>query len=589
MIDLNRLQSQLLISGIQTTNQPLYQVINQLIKYLRDSQISINGRLDPLGVGSGGTGTSIIFTEGSVIFAGPGGVYSQDNANFFWNDATNNLVLTGLVSGFPLEIHSTFAAGPGVYTHSDSGFRAPSLDFFRSKNTQASPNPVTITNDLSFINFSGYDGAAYTLTAQINVKAVDNYSGATALGSEFLFKTIGTGVTTLRERLRIGGGTDVETSIAVDNGSVYFLTDNTYDFGLTGSNRPRTGYFGTSIFAPIILGGLGVTSTLTLRPTSGIGAAGADIIFGVGTNGATEVARMLNAGYILVPAGTQSQPSINFRTVTNGVYSPGVNQLGLSTNGTQALNLASNQNATFTNSMYVGASAYFGNNGRSLISSPADGRFIFSNNSGAGGAVTLAIGTSAFPSTGTDGLAFGDGTALATMGSNTAGLYADDVAGTVRMFGIDEAGVTGALVMASANLTSGKIPVAGTNGLLKDSTTTLLLAGTIPSIVASTFEKAETGTDANILTYTAGAADEFLVVQVATDVSAITGTSIVVTITWKDSNNSTATSTLTLTAVGDGTLNVPLNSFTATNVVVSSVFVGVSTAYKVSAFITRLK
>lgn len=111
----------------------------------------------------------------------------------------------------------------------------------------------------------------------------------------------------------------------------------------------------------------------------------------------------------------------------------------------------------------------------------------------------------------------------------------------------------------------------------------------ILSVVASTFEKAETGSDANILTYTSGAADEFLNVQVAIDVSAITGTSVVVTVTWKDSNNSTATSTLILTAVGDGTINVPLNSKTATNVVVSSVFVGVSTAYNISAFIVRLK
>lgn len=114
------------------------------------------------------------------------------------------------------------------------------------------------------------------------------------------------------------------------------------------------------------------------------------------------------------------------------------------------------------------------------------------------------------------------------------------------------------------------------------------LAAIRPKVVASTFEKAETGTDANILTYATGGSDEFLNIQVATDVSAITGTSIVVTITWKDSNNATATSTLTLTAIGDGTINIPINSKASQNVVVSSVFVGVSTAYNISAFITKL-
>lgn len=140
-----------------------------------------------------------------------------------------------------------------------------------------------------------------------------------------------------------------------------------------------------------------------------------------------------------------------------------------------------------------------------------------------------------------------------------------------------------------SSLTSGKIPIASTGGLLIDSTSSLSVAAGTPQIVASTFEKAETGTDANVLTYTVGAADEFLVVQIAVDVSALTGTSVAATVTWKDSNNATQTSTVTLTGVADGNINIPINAFTTTNVVVSTVFVGVTTAYKISAFITRLK
>ncbi len=114
-----------------------------------------------------------------------------------------------------------------------------------------------------------------------------------------------------------------------------------------------------------------------------------------------------------------------------------------------------------------------------------------------------------------------------------------------------------------------------------------LVAASIPSVVASTFEKSETGTDANVLTYTVGAADEFETVWVATDVSALTGTSVVVTLTWKDANNTTQTSTVTLSGVGDGTINVPINAQKSTNVVISTVFTGVSTAYKISAVVAR--
>jgi hypothetical protein len=47
-----------------------------------------------IGVTKGGTGTTTQFTTGSVVFAGASGVYSQDNANFFW-DATNHRLGAG--------------------------------------------------------------------------------------------------------------------------------------------------------------------------------------------------------------------------------------------------------------------------------------------------------------------------------------------------------------------------------------------------------------------------------------------------------------------------------------------------------------
>ena len=44
-----------------------------------------------LGVGNGGTGTATAFTAGSVVFAGASGVYSQNNANFFWDNTNARL------------------------------------------------------------------------------------------------------------------------------------------------------------------------------------------------------------------------------------------------------------------------------------------------------------------------------------------------------------------------------------------------------------------------------------------------------------------------------------------------------------------
>ena len=44
-----------------------------------------------LGVATGGTGTTTQFTQGSVVFAGASGVYSQDNSGFYWDDTNNRL------------------------------------------------------------------------------------------------------------------------------------------------------------------------------------------------------------------------------------------------------------------------------------------------------------------------------------------------------------------------------------------------------------------------------------------------------------------------------------------------------------------
>jgi len=60
-----------------------------------------------LGVSSGGTGTSTAFTTGSVIFAGASGTYTQDNANFFWDDTNNYLGIGTASPGSILDVQAT--------------------------------------------------------------------------------------------------------------------------------------------------------------------------------------------------------------------------------------------------------------------------------------------------------------------------------------------------------------------------------------------------------------------------------------------------------------------------------------------------
>jgi hypothetical protein len=64
----------------------------------------------PLPVSSGGTGVNTSLTAGSVVFAGASGAYSQDNANFFWDDTNNRLGIGTATPGARLEVVQNQAA-----------------------------------------------------------------------------------------------------------------------------------------------------------------------------------------------------------------------------------------------------------------------------------------------------------------------------------------------------------------------------------------------------------------------------------------------------------------------------------------------
>ena len=66
-----------------------------------------------LGVTNGGTGTNTTFTSGSVVFAGASGVYSQDNANLFWDNTNDRLGIGNTAPGYKLEVTGDIRTGSG--------------------------------------------------------------------------------------------------------------------------------------------------------------------------------------------------------------------------------------------------------------------------------------------------------------------------------------------------------------------------------------------------------------------------------------------------------------------------------------------
>lgn len=112
---------------------------------------------------------------------------------------------------------------------------------------------------------------------------------------------------------------------------IHSLDDSADSLGLAGQILQSLGSGGTNAFTwsgsptlttsltnPLLIGGTTTTSTLTLKPTSGVGTTNADIIFKNGNNGATEVARILNSGFVGIGTAT---PLDVLDVATGGVLS----------------------------------------------------------------------------------------------------------------------------------------------------------------------------------------------------------------------------------------------------------------------------
>ena len=65
----------------------------------------------PLPTSSGGTGSTASLTQGSVVFSGAAGVFSQDNANFFWDDTNNRLGVGTTLPAYRFEARTDAASG----------------------------------------------------------------------------------------------------------------------------------------------------------------------------------------------------------------------------------------------------------------------------------------------------------------------------------------------------------------------------------------------------------------------------------------------------------------------------------------------
>ncbi|MBI2356208.1 MAG: helix-turn-helix domain-containing protein, partial [Candidatus Doudnabacteria bacterium] len=188
-------------------------------------------------------------------FTQSGGTSTLNSLSVSGNSTiTGNLTVSGTTTLNGLTItNSTFTA-----TAQSTFTKVPTLAHvfspsWPSGTSNASDGTVYI-NPASSIADGNLISAAVGGTIKFLVDAEgDVYGGNLILtGSTSSGSTTIAGNLTVQDSTTFGdASTDTVTYVARLNSNLTFTTDNTNDLGALGANRPRTGYFGTSVVSPV--------------------------------------------------------------------------------------------------------------------------------------------------------------------------------------------------------------------------------------------------------------------------------------------------------------------------------------------------
>ncbi|MCA9382686.1 tail fiber domain-containing protein, partial [Candidatus Dojkabacteria bacterium] len=232
-----------------------------------------------LPVGKGGTGTATAFTTGSIVFAGTSGVYTQDNAKFFWDDTNDYLGLGTNTPSYALHVAASKDAYLGYLNNSNTGSSAGGLyirsdgtgnllnlnysgsDVFTVSGSQAAfnvPAQFNASGDVSIaydINFSNQTSSYVKSLAPLYIEAGENYESNNLTlrtynngnividnatnGTIATFKgtgNVGIGTTSPNQALEVNGRIRMNTWTADGTTAVYY-NSSTGDIGIQSSDE----------------------------------------------------------------------------------------------------------------------------------------------------------------------------------------------------------------------------------------------------------------------------------------------------------------------------------------------------------------
>ena len=223
-------------------------------------QVTTNGNTSNVGISvtAGGVSTNSLtdtaLTLGSVPFTGAGGLISQDNANFFWDDTNNRLGINTNTPGNSLDVHGS-GTNPILALNNTAGNQS-AISFL---NTSVAKWRIgnTAINSFDIYNFTL---AAYAMTISNASNAVE--MSGTLNANEFNLQPNGYSLLASLSRNLTGAGYGVLTLRNSANGTIqpsaltvdrtYTLPDATGTLALTSN---------LSAYLPLTGGTLTTSST----------------------------------------------------------------------------------------------------------------------------------------------------------------------------------------------------------------------------------------------------------------------------------------------------------------------------------------
>ena len=472
-------------------------------------QLSLTaGVTGTLPVANGGTGTSTAFTTGSVVFAGASGVYTQDNAKFFWdntnyrlglNTASPNTTLTivsntqtatppsaaSLPAGTDLYILGANAANTRITQDAYGTGNYPVYTGRQARGTAASPTATQSGDFLAQFTGRGYGatGFATNSTGYLAAVAAENFTD-TSQGTYVSLYATATGSTSATENFRFGPSGQLGIGGATYGTSGYVLTSGGASAAPTWSQVSLTS---------------GVTGTLPAANggTGNASYAVGDILYASGTTTLSRLADvatgnvLLSGGVGVAPAWGQVSLTSAVTGVlpianggTNSTATPTAGGVGYGTGTAHAYSAAGTSGQILTSQ---GASAPVWSTLASVaVTTLSFGTTGLTPSTATSGAITVAgtlavanggTGVTTIPSNGQ--LLIGNGTGYTVAALNaTTGISISTGAGSIS---IGNSGVTSAVAGTG-------ISVSGATGAvtITNSGVTSLTAGTGISVSAST-------------------------------------------------------------------------------------------------------